>query len=202
VIFCRAVIISLGLIVASICHADVLIDPHFDSIPKISRMREISIEYSPWIKVCGGQQLDVCLTVTEAYLKTGEFFGSAAVISDREGAKSTLRTILPLGVDLGRGIRMIVGESVPIYGKFSVCFPNGCMAEYVIASDLIAKLKTEETLALEAFDGSNQRPIYLFFPLSDFSRADSGAAISANEFEARRTEFAKSLQRKPSDSKR
>jgi invasion protein IalB len=152
----------------------------------------------PWVKVCDGQGTApgnsvVCFTVKEAYLTTGQFFGSVAVIAATSSSKPKLRTVLPLGVDLARGTRMILDDSQPVSGSFSVCFSNGCLAEYQVTPDQQRKLETGKSLAVEAVDGAKRQRIYAVFPLDDFLSA-ANSPISPEELQKRQNQFSDELK--------
>jgi invasion protein IalB len=184
---------------SGICFAGVLLDPQFGLGENAPPAREVILAYTPWTKVCSRQNSssradDICLTVKEAYSKTGEFFGSAALVGDAQKIKFKLRTILPLGVNLTRGARMVVDKERPVEGVFSVCFPNGCMAEFEVRQETLNKFNSSDRLVIETFDAAGKKPGYLVFPLSGFQAVNSGTPISPEEFEARQAEFKRSLE--------
>jgi invasion protein IalB len=189
---------------SDMCFAGVLLDPQFGLGENAPPAREVVLAYTPWTKVCSKQNSrradDICLTIREAYSKTGEFFGSAALVGDAEKIKFKLRTILPLGVNLTRGTRMVLDKERPVEGVFSVCFPNGCMAEFEVSQETLNKFNSSDRLVIETFAGAGKKPSYLVFPLSEFQAVNSGTPISPEEFEARQAEFKRSLETATVDS--
>src|SRR5690349_1362451 len=80
--------------------------PQSSTTPSQPEMR-----HSPWVKFCGHDTNDpaaknVCLTVKEARLQTGQFLAGAALID--KGEQQLLRVTLPLGMQLMPGARMFI----------------------------------------------------------------------------------------------
>src|SRR5262245_29338534 len=64
---------------------------------------QMPVIYSPWTKFCGKDQnqanaKEVCLTVKEARLETGQFLAGAALIEQAGEDKKIFRITLPLGM--------------------------------------------------------------------------------------------------------
>src|SRR6185295_9329128 len=81
------------------------------------------IIYSPWTKFCGKdnnnpQAKEVCLTVKEARLETGQFLAGAALIEQQGEEKKLFRITLPLGMQLPQGTRMVLDKEQPLQGRF------------------------------------------------------------------------------------
>src|SRR3981081_4392178 len=69
---------------------------------------EDAIVFSPWGKFCGNDQgnaaaSEVCLTVKEARLETGQFLAGASLIEQAGEDKKIFRITLPLGMQLPQG---------------------------------------------------------------------------------------------------
>src|SRR5207248_4269862 len=104
--------------------------------------------YSTWTKICPKQQpgapqqaKQVCLTVKEARLETGQFLAGAAVIEQQGEDKKLFRITLPLGMQLPQGTRMLLDKEQPLQGRYIVCLPNGCMADFDVNLEFVGKLK-------------------------------------------------------------
>src|SRR5947209_20151824 len=107
--------------------------------------------YSPWTKFCGkdnAQAKEVCLTVKEARLETGQFLAGAALIEQQGEEKKLFRITLPLGMQLPQGTRMLLDKEQPLQGRYIVCLPNGCMADFDVNLEFVGKLKKGQELVL------------------------------------------------------
>ena len=84
---------------------------------------ELPLNYSPWTKLCGKENeagsKEVCLTVKEARLESGEFMASAALIEPSGEPKKILRIMVPLGMQLQVGTRMLIDRGQASIGQFS-----------------------------------------------------------------------------------
>src|SRR5262249_15210274 len=72
--------------------------------------QQMPVVYSPWTKICGKDQnpgaKEVCLTVREAHLETGQFLAGAALIEQEGEQKKIFRITLPLGMQLPNATRL------------------------------------------------------------------------------------------------
>ena len=100
--------------------------------------------YSPWIKVCGkGPETNnkqVCVLTKDGRLENGM---PVAVVQlfEPEGEPKVLRVTVPLGMQLQHGTRMIIDQGQPAQEPYKICFPVGCMSDYPVTDDMIAKMK-------------------------------------------------------------
>jgi invasion protein IalB len=156
------------------------------------------LEYSAWVKVCGSdpQQPNskkTCQTAKEAHLQTGQFMAAAQVI-EREGeAKKILQVILPPGLLLQPGTRVIIDQGQPEAGPFVICFTNGCMAHYEVSVDFIDRLKKGQTLAIQAMN-PNMQAVSFLLPLADFAKANEGPATDPKVVEEQQKKLQAELQ--------
>ena len=130
------------------------------------------VVYSPWTKFCGKDQnpqaKEVCLTVKEARLETGQFLAGAALIEQAGEDKKLFRITLPLGMQLPQGTRMILDKEEPLTGRYVVCLPNGCMADFDVTKDFVGKLKKGQQIVLQGINLPGQAASYLL-PLQPIS---------------------------------
>lgn len=145
-----------------------------------------ALVHSPWVKFCGRdnsdpQAKDVCLTVKEARLETGQFVAGAAVIEQAGSEQKLLRVTLPLEMQLMPGVRMFVDADAPRTGPYVLCRPNGCMADFSVNADFIVQLKTGRELQLQGVNMSGQVASYLL-PLGDFAKAFDGPPSDPAQF--------------------
>jgi invasion protein IalB len=72
-----------------------------------NEQQQTPVIYSPWTKFCGKAQnqagtKEVCLTVKEARLETGQLLAGADLIEQEGEQKKLFRITLPLGMQLPR----------------------------------------------------------------------------------------------------
>jgi invasion protein IalB len=134
--------------------------------------------HSQWIKFCGksaaeAQAKETCLTVKEARLETGQFVAGAALIEQVGAEKKLLRVTLPLGMQLMPGVRMFIDGEKPATSPYVMCLQNGCMADFEVTAEFIARLKKGQQLQLQGINAPGQIASYLL-PLGDFASAFDG----------------------------
>ena len=164
--------------------------------------------YSPWTKVCGkeGQpnapaQKDVCFTIKEARLDTGQFVASAGLIELEGEQKKVLRVTLPLGLLLRNGTRLVVDSQQPMTGVFNFCLPNGCWADFEVSPDFVSKVKKGQTLVLQAFNLNGQVASFAF-PLADFAKSNEGPPTDPKVLEEQQKKLQDELQRRAEDARK
>lgn len=163
------------------------------------------IVYSPWTKFCGKdnnpQAKETCLTVKEARLETGQFLAGAALIEQAGEEKKLLRITLPLGMQLPQGTRMLLDKEPPLQGRYIVCLPNGCMADFDITPDFVGKLKKGQQLVLQGINLPGQAASYML-PLADFAKANEGPPTDAKKFEEDQKKLQDELQKKAEEARK
>jgi invasion protein IalB len=155
--------------------------------PQSSAPPQPGFVHSPWVKFCGRdkndpQAKDVCLTVKEARLDTGQFVAGAAVIERAGAEQKLLRVTLPLGMQLMPGVRMFVDGDAPRTGPYVLCVANGCMADFEVNLDFIVKLKNGQQLQVQGINMPGQLASYLL-PLGDFAKAFEGPPTDPAQYE-------------------
>ena len=183
--------------------------PRVEPAPKAApgAMTELSpFVYSPWTKFCGKDQQqqnakEVCLTVKEARLETGQFIAGAALIEQEGEQKKILRVTLPLGMQLPQGTRLIVDKNEPQLGRYVVCLPNGCMADFDISADFVGKLKKGQTLLLQGINLPGQAASYPL-PLTDFQKANEGPPTDPKVFEEQQKKLQEELQKRAEEARK
>jgi invasion protein IalB len=147
----------------------------------------VQLIYSPWTKFClNGQDVSAkqpCFIGKDASAQSGATVVTAAIVQS-EGQKNLLRVVLPLGMQLIYGTRVIVDQSTPIVAPYGICSAHGCTADYEATPDMIHKMKTGQSLVVQAINSTGQ-PLSLMLPLADFSQAYEGAPTAPNAVEAR-----------------
>ena len=163
------------------------------------------IVYSPWTKFCGKdnnpQAKEVCLTVKEARLETGQFLAGAALIEQQGDEKKLFRITLPLGMQIPQGTRMLLDKEQPITGQYIVCLPNGCMADFNVNAEFVGKLKKGQQIVLQGINLPGQAASYML-PLADFAKANEGPATDPKKFEEDQKKLQDELQKKAEEARK
>lgn len=167
---------------------------------------QMPVVYSPWTKFCGKDNnnpaaKEVCLTVKEARLETGQFVAGAALIEQEGEQRKILRVTLPLGMQLNPGTRMIVDKEQPMTGRYVVCLPNGCMADFEVNADFVGKLKKGQTILLQGINLPGQAATYAL-PLAEFAKANEGPATDPKVFEEQQKKLQDELQRRAEEARK
>ena len=168
--------------------------------------QQMPVVYSPWTKFCGKDQnqagaKEVCLTVKEARLETGQFLAGAALIEQEGEQKKIFRITLPLGMQLPQGTRVIVDSDQPVSGRYIVCLPNGCMADFEVNPDFVGKLKKGQNLVLQGINLPGQAASYPI-PLADFAKANEGPPTDPKVFEEQQKKLQEELQRRAEEARK
>jgi invasion protein IalB len=160
--------------------------------------------YSPWLKVCGkGQETNnkqVCVITKDGRLENGM---PVAVVQlfEPEGEAKVLRITVPLGMQLSHGTRMIIDQGQPAQEPFKICFPVGCMSDYPVTDDMIAKMKKGQQITLQAINMQGT-PISLPMPLADFAKAYDGPATDPKVVEEQQRKLQEELQKKAEEARK
>jgi invasion protein IalB len=164
------------------------------------------IVYSPWTKFCGKDNnnpaaKEVCLTVKEARLETGQFLAGAALIEQAGDDKKLFRITLPLGMQIPQGTRMLLDKEQPMTGRYIVCLPNGCMADFDVNAEFVGKLKKGQQIVLQGINLPGQAASYML-PLADFAKANEGPATDPKKFEEDQKKLQDELQKKAEEARK
>jgi invasion protein IalB len=160
--------------------------------------QQIPLVYSAWVKLCGKNPQDpnakeLCQTMKEAHMESGQFVAAAALIEMQGEAKKILQLILPTRLLLPPGTRVTVDANPPSDGPFIICAPEFCMAQHEITEDFVTKLKAGQTLQIQAINDQKQTVSYLL-PLADFAKAHDGPPTDPKVLEEQRKEAQKKMQ--------
>jgi invasion protein IalB len=157
--------------------------------------------YSNWTKLCGkGQETGgktVCRVGKDGRLESGlPMVG--AVVSEVEGEpRKILQVMLPLGILLPRGTRVLIDsdEQAALVLPIIVCSGGGCMAQTEATADLIARMKKGQNLYVQAYS-MQQAVITLAVPLADFAKAYDGPPTDPKVMEERNKKLQEELERR------
>jgi invasion protein IalB len=143
--------------------------------------------YSPWAKVCGKESAapdakQLCLTMKEARLTTGQFVAGAALIEQAGQDKKIVRITMPLMMQLTPGTRVQLDQEPPVAGRYIICAPQGCIADHEVDAPFVAKLKTGWQLMLQSVNAAGQ-VAYIPIPLDGFAKVNEGPASDPKAIE-------------------
>jgi invasion protein IalB len=160
--------------------------------------------YSPWLKVCGkGQETnnkEVCVVTKDGRLENGM---PVAIVQlfEPEGDAKVLRVTVPLGMQLQHGTRMMIDQGAPAQQPYKICFPVGCVSDYPVTDDMIAKMKKGQTITLQAINMQGT-PISLPMPLADFAKAYDGPPTDPKVVEEQQRKLQEELQKKAEEARK
>jgi invasion protein IalB len=161
--------------------------------------------YSPWMKVCGkGNEpnaKEVCTTAKDGRLENGMPVAVVQLVEPQGDPRKLLRVIVPLGMQLRPGTRVIIDQGQPATAPYSICFPVGCMADYEINADTIAQMKKGQMLTIQAINMQGSA-INLPLPLADFAKAYDGPPTDPKVFEAQQHKLQEELQKKAEEARK
>lgn len=152
---------------------------------------------APWTKICGNDQgsgKQVCYTTRD--------FGQAAdqpptlaiaVYQMSNEERRIARFLLPVGLLLRPGFRLVIDKGEPIDGKFAICFPNGCFAEADLNNKTLADLKKAQIASVIVRNQANVE-VTFNLPMKDFGAAFDGPAVDPKVLEQQNQELQKQLQ--------
>lgn len=160
---------------------------------------DLSPMQAPWTKICGkdqGSGKEVCYTTRD--------FGQAAdqpptlaiaVYQMTNEERRIARFLLPVGLLLRPGFRLVIDKGEPIDGKFAICFPNGCFAEADLNNKTIADLKKAQVASVIVRNQANVE-VTFNLPMKDFAAAFDGPAVDPKVLEQQNQELQKQLEQR------
>jgi invasion protein IalB len=160
--------------------------------------------YSPWLKVCGkGPETNnkqVCVLTKDGRLENGM---PVAIVQlfEPEGEAKVLRVTVPLGMQLQHGTRMIIDQGQPAQSPYKICFPVGCMSDYPVTDDMIAKMKKGQQIIVQAINMQGTA-ISLPLPLNDFAKAYDGPPTDPKVVEEQQRKLQEELQKRAEEARK
>jgi invasion protein IalB len=134
--------------------------------------KPVQLDYSQWTKICADDRnsdLRGCLTGEEGRIDAGQRVITAVVV-ERAGEKPLIRVVLPLGMLVVHGTRLIVDNNKPMQAPYINCQATGCVSEYELTSDLRDLMKRGTNLIVQAINSSGAA-LNLPLPLAGFENA-------------------------------
>jgi invasion protein IalB len=161
--------------------------------------------WSPWTKFCqkpDEKSPEICVTGRDGRLESG-FLMIAAVLIEPQGGdpRKVLRVTLPLGMNIQAGTRVIVDQGQPINAPYTICAPDGCMADYEASAELVAKMKKGQGLVVQGINYQGG-PFQLTIPLSEFAKANDGTPVDPKAFAEQQKKLQEDLQRRAEEARK
>ncbi len=169
-----------------------------------AQQNQPQLMYSPWTKICNKNaetnNKQVCVLVKDGRLENGMPVAMAQLV-EPEGQPKMLRIIVPLGMQIQPGTRVIIDQGQPASAPFNMCFPIGCQADYPVTDDMIKQMKKGQALILQAINMQNT-PISLQLPLTDFAKAYDGPPTDPKVLEQQQQKLQSELQKKAEEARK
>jgi invasion protein IalB len=165
--------------------------------------------YSQWVKFCvgpDGQPADqkdpaikakqVCLTGIDARLESGQpIVALVAIEAPGADAKKILRVTLPIGMQLQHGTRIVIDQTTPMQAPYVTCFANGCLSDYELSAETLAKIKKAKAAEVQGFDVSGAM-LNVPVPLTEFAKVFDGQPTDPKVLEERQKKIEEDLKKK------
>ena len=107
--------------------------------------------------------------------------------------------ILPIGMLLKPGFRVVIDKNEPLEGKYDMCFQNACSAELDIGAKTVEMLKKGQNMAVimrVPGGDSSGRELTFNIPLKDLGPAFDGKPNDPKVLEQQRQALQQQLQKK------
>ena len=122
-----------------------------------------------------------------------------------EDKKKLRFMMLPIGMLIKPGFRVVIDKAEPLDGKYDMCFQNACTAEIEIGSSALANMKKGQNLAIvlrvPGGDPSG-RELTFNVPLKDFGPTFDGKPTDPKVLEEQRQALQQQLQKKAEEQRK
>src|SRR5208283_1644747 len=121
--------------------------------------------------------------------------------------KRKLRLLmLPIGMMIKPGFRVVIDKNEPIEGRYDMCFQNACSAELEIGPSTLAALKKGSMMSVVMrVPGAGEpsgRELTFNIPLKDFGPTFDGKPTDPKLLEQQRQQLQQQLQKKAEEQRR
>jgi invasion protein IalB len=113
--------------------------------------------------------------------------------------------ILPIGMLLKPGFRVVIDKNEPLEGKYDMCFQNACSAELDIGAKTVEMLKKGQNMAVVMRvpgGDSSGRELTFNIPLKDLGPAFDGKPTDPKVLEQQRQALQQQLQHKAEEQRK
>ena len=150
-----------------------------------------NLDYSPWTRTCRPDPGDgghlACFTISSGRIPTAKDGDapavSAMVMQQESNTSKVLRIIVPLGVQVAFGTRLLIDGAINGQRAYVACFSGGCFSDYPL-DDAMLGLTSAKNLAIQAIN-SNGAPLTLSIPLAGFAQSYAGGAADPTSLDRR-----------------
>ena len=104
-------------------------------------------------------------------------------------------------MQIPQGTRLTVDQDQPMNGRYIICLPNGCMADFEVNAEFVGKLKKGQSMVLEGINMHSQRASYPL-PLGDFAKANEGPPTDPKKLEEDQKKLQDELQRRADEARK
>ncbi len=163
-----------------------------------------------WAKFCAKEPAngrDACATMRDFSTSADQPPMISINVFEVSGEeKRKLRFLmLPIGMMLRPGFRVIIDKGEPLEGKYDMCFQNACSAEIEIGPKTLAELKKGQNMSVvmrvPGGDVSG-RELTFNLPLKDFGPAFDGKPTDPKVLEQQRQALQQQLQKKAEEQRK
>ena len=163
-----------------------------------------------WAKFCAKEPTtgkDACATMRDFSTSADQPPMISINVFELAGEeKRKLRLLmLPIGMMLKPGFRVIIDKGEPIEGKYDMCFQNACSAEIEISPKTLEAMKKGTTMSVVMrVPGGDVSGHELTFniPLKDLGPAFDGKPTDPKVLEQQRQELQQQLQKKAEEQRK
>jgi invasion protein IalB len=163
--------------------------------------QRVELFYTQWTKLClKGQNNEpnakqVCFTGKDARIESGTRVATAVLIEPEGEPKKLLRIMLPQGMQLVHGTRVIIDQDQPMTAPYVSCVTNGCFADYDASAELDRQNEKGAGPHCPGHHSSGQ-PVSMVLPLADFAKAYDGPPTNPKVVEEQKRKLQETLQRR------
>jgi invasion protein IalB len=158
-----------------------------------------------WTKVCGNDPADgkqSCYTTRDFGDPTSQTPQLAVLVTEKKGDDSqAFRLVIPPGFLLRPGFRFFVDKGGAMEGYYTVCLPNGCLAEAAIKNSVIDTIKKGTNLTVMVKNGYGSE-VNFVVPLAGFGKAFDGPPIDPKVLEAQQKAMQEEMQRRADEERK
>jgi invasion protein IalB len=146
-----------------------------------------------WTKICVKDTKEICRTVRDLLLPNTQWTMTMQV-SQEKGGKPSLTVIIPGGVVLPLGARVLVDGQTLDTAKYRICYGPSCVADMPLSEANLATMKKGKKLTVQAMTFQGQ-PVALDMSLDGFGKTIDGAGIDTAAYQAQVQAFNQNLQK-------
>lgn len=195
---------AIGAAAAAVVFAVAISGASAQQSPAKPAPAENDAQSSAWIKLCNIDETtkkQLCVVSQELRdAKNGQLLASAA-IRLMEGDKKLMIFAVPTGMLLPPGLRIQIDKDKPAEAKFTICFPNACVARMEVDDNFIAGMKKGSELAVIALS-AQQKQIGFPMTLAGFTKAYDGAPVDPKLYEQAQKNLAAEIERRAEEERK